>query len=278
MSVAIRRLDAPDTFEVELAALAAEGLLGRARRLLGEAEEPEITPEAVGRALRAVMRACRQRDVSGRPLVWNAYTLFLAEDDRDRLRPLEALLTRGLLAAMEEERARLGAGMVGSPALRLLCDPSAPLAPGRIVIRARFEPDREELPLPRPGELTVRSPEPAPAVEPTRRVPETPAGALRLRWGGAEATLGLGLTRLGRPHPDAPAGFLPLTGADSRVNRVQLALDVAADQVTILRPPEANPVVVDGALIPPGGRLVIQHLPVRVSLSGDALTLVLERA
>ncbi len=272
---AVRRVSGQDTFEIDLGQLAAEGLLGRARRLLAAAED-EITPEQVGRAVVAVMRACKQRHVDGRPLVWNAYTIFLSLDDHETLRPLERALHEGLLGAVTQERARLRADMVGPVELRLRCDREAPLARGRLVVRARFEPGRlDEIVA---GDLTIRAPEPAAAVEPTRRVAEQ-SGRLRLRWLDQTQALPLGQTLLlGRPHPSPPAGFVPLLGADSRCNRVQLQIVADAEIVTFTRPPDANPVQVDGALLAPGARLVVQHLPVTVVLSGGALTLRVERA
>lgn len=267
-----------DRFEVDFADLAAEGILGRARRLLGT-DEVEVTPEFVGRAVREVMRACRQRHVDGRRIVWNEYVIFLSSEDRERLRPLDGVLTAGLLAAVRQERDRLGADMVGEPVLRIRCDRDAPLQPGTAVIRPRFEPDR------RTGadaddEITVRAPEFTPD-EATGRVPEPEAGPrLRLCWLEHSALLAPGRpVRLGRPHPGAPAGdFVALTGADSRINRVQLAISAEDGVLTISRASEGNPVVVDGHLVQPGGKLAITRLPVSIALSGDALTLTLERA
>lgn len=270
---AIRR-EGPDGFEIELRALATGGLLDRARRLL-DPEDPEITPERVGLALRAVMGRCRQRQVDGGRLVWNDYTVFLALADHETLRPLAASMSEGLLRTLEQERARLGASLVGPLVVRLRCDRDAPLEPGRAFVRARFEPVTATTPA--PGELTLRAPELQAGMDKTRRVAEA-LSAVRLCWLDQRRLLPLGETRLGRPHEGAPPGFLPLLGADAHVNRVQLHLIIEGERVAVHRPPDANPVVVDGAPLAPGAKLALERLPASLALSGGALTLRLERA
>lgn len=272
---AVRPAEGKDTFEVDLGQLATEGLLGRARRLIGS-EDTEATPELIGRAVRAVMGRCRQRHVDGRPLVWNVYTIFLSTEDHETLRPLERALSEGLLSALEDERTRLGADVVGPLDVLVRCDRDAALSAGFAVIRAHFEQGRPEASA-APSDQTLRAPEPLDGVEPTRRVAEH-EGGLRLSWLDQSVSFPVGQTLLiGRPHPGAPLGFVPLQGADSRVNRVQLQISADADAVTFVRPDDANPVQVDGALISRGARLVVVLLPVTITLSAGALTLRLER-
>ncbi|HLL24777.1 MAG TPA: hypothetical protein VK427_21740, partial [Kofleriaceae bacterium] len=56
----------------------------------------QIDPYLIAQAIAAVMRECRVRSATGRPIVWNDYRLVLARKDFDLIRPLQAILERDL--------------------------------------------------------------------------------------------------------------------------------------------------------------------------------------
>jgi hypothetical protein len=97
-------------------------------------------------------------------------------------------------------------------------------------------------------------------------------------WQGGAARLVSGVrTVLGRPHADPPPGFLPLTGASTRISKQQAWLIPGIGHVVLGRPDGANPVEVGGALVAAGQEVRVTALPAEVSLSRGDLVLLLSR-
>ena len=271
---------APDRFRVDFARLAQAGLLGRLRGMLSAAPV-SVDPYKIGQAVGAVMAQSTERDVHGRLLVWNAFKVYLSRSDHDRLRPLQGRLRAGLDALIRQQLDALDAETVGDPVVRVMVDEEIdlPVGVGEVVV-AYVE--NRAIAAPVDGEVTVRvrrAPRPAPLPASTQRVPEPEqVGALVLRWSGGSHRVAPGQRVLiGRPHPEPPEGFIPLTGASNRINSIQLTIDNAADGVVLSRPARANPVAIQGHPLQPGGRLVLQEDAVQIDLSSGELALTLRR-
>ena len=171
---------------------------------------------------------------------------------------------------------------MGDPVVRVLFDEEADLEQGIGEIVVAYV-ENKDIAAPTDAEVTVRVRQltpPAPRLtENTERVgdPEV-TGALRLTWPEGEAFIAPGRrVQLGRPHGQPPEHFISLTGATTRINSVQLAIENGADGVVISRPVRANPVQIAGRLLQPGGRMVLGEAAVEIVLSSGELTLSLSR-
>jgi hypothetical protein len=266
----------PQTFHVEWATLAGGlALLRRGRKV-------SVDPFLVARAVKAAMRACPNRTATGSPLVWNDYAVFLDLGDWTRIKKLEATLVRDLGGVAEQQLAALGAEMVGPLNVRLIRDESGSVRPGGAVIKADFI-EQERLSPADPSELTVRVGRPmsagalgAPA---TVRVPDGDnGGGLLVEWPRGSASVAPG-TRivLGRAHRPSSPGFVPLSGASTRINKRQLWIEAGAGGAIIGRFSQANPVEVAGRLIQKGGQIAVDRFPLDVSLSSGELSLTVHR-
>jgi hypothetical protein len=270
------RPDGVDQFRVVFAELA------RLRR--GQAVH--IDPFLIAQAIAQVMHACQVRSAAGRPIVWNDYRLILARRDFDRIRPLQGLLERDLRTVLAQEAKTREAELVGELHVTVVFDEADELAEGDGVVRVAFVPT-DQLQVPRAGEMTVRFDSWAAAGEIAVHAPgptdtvivedSTMSSSHLLRWPGGEASVGVGATRvIGRPHPDAPAHFVALTGADAKVNKQHLWIAAAPASVRIGRFARANPVHVNGQAVG-AGEEVEAALPVEISLSRGALVLTVQR-
>jgi hypothetical protein len=127
------------------------------------------------------------------------------------------------------------------------------------------------------GEIAARAPK---GPDDTLFVDDSANDAARgvLRWPGGEAAIALGATMiLGRPHPGAPAHFVPLTGASGKVNKQHLWIAVGTTTARIGRFANANPVHVNDAAVGLGADVEVE-LPAEVSLSRGDLVLTLSRS
>jgi FhaA, N-terminal domain len=268
----------PSAFQVDWAALKA------GRNPWKRAGKIAVDPFLVAKAVKEVMRLCPNRTATGEPLVWNDYSVFLDIADWTRIKKLEGTLVRDLGGVVEKELAGMKAEMVGPLNVRLLRDESGNVRPGGGVVKADFTEARK-LAKPDPTEMTVRIGKPAaPSLTdlPTERVPEMPltdgGSALRVKWERGSATL-TGGTRmvLGRPHQPSSPGFVPLTGAASKINKRHLWIEGGGGGVIIGRFSEANPVEVAGRLVQRGGQIAVDKFPVQVTLSNGEMKLTIDR-
>jgi hypothetical protein len=266
----------PSAFQVDWTALRA------GRNPWKRARRATVDPFLVAKAVKQVMRYCPNRTATGGPLVWNDYAVFLDLGDWTRIKKLEHTLGRDLGGVVEKELSVLKAEMVGPLNVRLLRDESGNVRPGTGVLKAEFT-EAARLAPPDPAEMTVRVGKPAaPSLTdpPTERVPEIPAGGARLRvhWGRGTATVAAGARIvLGRPHQPASPGFVPLTGAASKINKRQLWIEAGGGGVIIGRFSEANPVEVGGRLVQQGGQIAVDRFPVQVTLSNGEMALTIDR-
>jgi hypothetical protein len=98
-----------------------------------------------------------------------------------------------------------------------------------------------------------------------------------LQWAGGEARLDLGVTVVvGRPHPEAPANFVALTGAGAKVNKQQFWIALGTSGVRVGRLANANPVHVNGQPVTASQELEAA-LPAEISLSRGDLVLTVRR-
>ena len=81
----------------------------------------------------------------------------------------------------------------------------------------------------------------------------------------------------GRPHKAPSPGFVPLTGAGTKINKRQLWVEAGGGGVIVGRFSEANPVEVAGRLVQPGGQIAVDRFPVDVSLSNGEMKLTIDR-
>ncbi|HVR69961.1 MAG TPA: FhaA domain-containing protein [Vicinamibacteria bacterium] len=241
-----------------------------------------VDPFLVAKAVKEVMRQCPNRTATGGPLVWNDYAVFLDIADWTRIKKLESTLVRDLGGVVEKELATLKAEMVGPLNVRLLRDESGNVRPGTGVIKADFA-EAARLAAPDPAEMTVRVGKPVTRSLtdlPTERVPEMVADGSRLsvNWEKGSTTV-TGGTRvvLGRPHQPASPGFVPLTGAASKINKRHLWIEAGGGGVIIGRFSQANPVEVAGRLVQQGGQIAVDHFPVQVTLSNGEMQLTIDR-
>jgi hypothetical protein len=267
--------DGLDQFRVRFAELA------RVRR--GEALQ--IDPYLIAQAIGLVMRECNVRSALGKPLVWNEYRMILSRRDFDLIRPLQAPLERDLKTVLAHEARAREAELVGELRVTVVFDEADELAQAEGVVRVAFVPT-EKLAAPRPGEMTMRLDSWAVAGEIAVRPPaptdtvivedQTTPGHV-VFWVGGSAPLALGTTVvIGRPHPDAPAHFIALTGAGSKVNKQHAWLAATPQALRIGRFAKANPVHVNGQPIAAGEDLEVA-LPAEVSLSRGDFVLTIQR-
>lgn len=275
MSALTRDEHDPQTFQVDWPALKA-GLNPWKRH-----RKVAVDPFLVAKAIKAVMAECRDRTATGSPLVWNDYAVFLDLTDWSRIKKLETTLARDLGGVVEKELQVKKAEMVGPLNVRLVRDESGSVREGGAIIRGDFT-ETERLAPADPNEMTVRVGRvQRPLAMPTLRVPEAaPNGAagLRVEWprGDAKVPDGSRIV-LGRPHKPASPGFVPLTGASTKINKRHLWIEAGAGGVIIGRFSEANPVQVAGRLIQSGGQIAVDRFPLDVTLSNGEMSLTIHR-
>ncbi|MBA3455999.1 MAG: DUF3662 domain-containing protein [Deltaproteobacteria bacterium] len=249
----------------------------------------QVDPFLIARAIAAVMRECTVRSAAGRSILWNEYRMVLARQDFDLVRSLQGPLEKDLQQVLTQEAAAREADLVGEPRITVVFDESDELAAGQGVVRVAFVPT-ERLVQPRAGEMTVRLDSWAVAGEIVARAPKAPtdtmfvddsagAGGERctLQWPGGEARLEVGVTIVvGRPHAEAPARFISLTGAGAKVNKQHFWIALGTSTVRVGRFATANPVHVNGQAVVAAEELEAP-LPVEISLSRGDLILTVRR-
>lgn len=259
------------------------GELAKVRR----GEPVQIDPFLIAQAIGVVMRECTVRSAAGKPIVWNDYRLIMARSDFERIRPLQTLLERDLKTVLAQEATSRKAELVGELRITVVPDEADELEPASGVVRVGFVPT-EKLAAPRAGEMTMRldawaaageiiAKAPAPGTD-TLIVDDAGSGdRCSVYWAGGRASLPLNTTVIvGRPHPDAPAQFIALTGARSTVNKQHLFLVATATTVRVGRFAKANPVHVNGTAITAGEEVEVP-LPAEVSLSRGDFTFTVQR-
>ncbi len=260
-----------------------------------------VDPFSVAQVLDSVMQCAQQRSVQGKVLVWNEYRVFLARADHEGLEAVAADISVDLERVLAKRLREMDGEIVGDRIYaRLIVDEADQVRPGTAIVRATFLAEEDEVEAPVAGEMTVRfrpnaggtelddvlvdaptditSPKTGPTQrvdDPSPNVSRRPTVSLQWEGGGERLAVGIRYT-LGRPHESAVTGFVSLTGASNKISRRHVWIEVQKDGVKIGRPSEANPVQVDGQLIPPGGEMYCQP-PVTVSLSRGALDLCLEQ-
>lgn len=238
-----------------------------------------VDPFAICQAVVEIMRQASMRAASGRRLLWNGYRVVLAAADYEPLRALDSRLRGDIEQALTGEAARLDAELVGTIHVDVVADESGELAAGEAVIRADFvEPPARASASP---DITIRAHASMWAGEIDSGDPDSTVrdgGLVQvaqcvLSWPGHQMVLPAGVrTVLGRPHAGAPAGFLALTGASTRINKQQLWVMPGLGQVVLGRMQGGNPVEVGGTLVSSGEEISVGNLPVDVSLSrGDLI-------
>jgi len=241
-----------------------------------------VDPFLVAKAVKEAMKLCPHRTATGSPLGWNDYSVFMDLEDWTRVKKLETTLVRDLGGVVEKELARLKAEMVGPLNVRLLRDESGNVRPGAAVLKADFS-SAERLAPPDPNEMTVRVGRPSPmplADPPTERVSGVvPDGSrLRVEWDSGSTSVPVGVRAVfGRPHKAPSPGFVPLTGAGTKINKRQLWVEAGGGGVIVGRFSEANPVEVAGRLVQPGGQIAVDRFPVDVTLSNGEMKLTIDR-
>jgi hypothetical protein len=252
-------------------------------------EKVLIDPFLVAKAVKLVMGECRQQTAAGKPLVWNDYAVFMDLNDWEHIKKLESTLTRDLGGVVEKHLKKMKAEMVGPLTVRLLRDEGGSVRGGGAVIKVDFhegEPaaalDASEMTVriggklaPSLTDLTQRVPDAAVITSEDPNSPET----LRVSWSGGAATVRVGgRVVFGRPHPAPARGFVPLTGAGTKVNKRQLWIEAGGEGDAVIgRLSDANPVEVNGRLLQAGGQISIDEFPAEISLSSGEMTLRLER-
>jgi hypothetical protein len=273
------RKEGVDQFRVGFAELA------RVKR----GEPVQVDPFLIARAIALVMRECTVRSAAGRPILWNEYRMILARRDFELVRSLQGPLERDLRGVLVQEAKARASELVGELRVTVVFDEADELPAGQGVVRVAFVPT-EKLAMARAGEMTVRLDGWAVAGEIAARTPKAPADTVfvddstggaadrcMLRWSGGEVPLALGATVVvGRPHPDAPAHFVSLTGAGAKVNKQHLWIAVGTSSVRIGRLANANPVHVNGQLVAASHEVEVA-LPAEVSLSRGDLVLTVRR-
>jgi len=267
--------DGIDQFRVRFAELA------KVRR----GEPVHIDPYLIAQAIAHVMRECAVRSALGKPLVWNEYRIILARRDFDAIRPLQGPLERDLKTVLAQEARTRQAELVGELRVTVVFDEADELAAAEGVVRVGFVPT-EKLTAPKPGEMTMRLDSWAVSGEIAVRqasptdtviVDDQTAPGHALYWAGGSAPLPLGTTVVvGRPHPEAPAHFIALTGAGAKVNKQHFWIAATAGSVRIGRFAKANPLHVNGQPIAAGEDLEVV-LPAEVSLSRGDFVLTVQR-
>lgn len=272
------RKESVDQFRVSFAELA------KAKR----GEIVQVDPFLIARAVSLVMRECTVRSAAGRSILWNEYRVILARQDFDLVRSLQGPLEKDLQQVLAQEAKAREADLVGALRITVVFDEGDELPAGQGVVRVAFVPT-ERLVQPRAGEMTVRLDGWAVAGEIVARAPNAPADTMfvddsaaggdrcTLQWPGGEVKLELGATRMvGRPHPEAPAGFLALTGAGAKVNKQHFWIALGPSSVRVGRLATANPVHVNGQAVA-AGEEIEAPLPAEISLSRGDLVLTVRR-
>jgi hypothetical protein len=245
-----------------------------------------VDPFLVAKAVRGVMRQCTHQTAAGKPLVWNEYSVFLELSDWEHVKKLESTLVRDLGGIVEKEINKLKAEMVGAFNVRLLRDEGGSVRPGYAIVKVDFseveKPVAADL-----GEMTVRINTPLGRTVldmQTQNLPDVvnPEGEgpeeLKVTWSEGETTIrGGARVVLGRPHTGETPGFVPLTGANTKINKRQVWIEAEDGGAVIGRLSDANPVEVNGRLLQAGGQIDVDTLPVQISLSSGELHLTVER-
>lgn len=273
------RKDSVDQFRVEFAALA------RVKR----GEPVQVDPFLIARAIALIMRECSARSAAGRPILWNEYRMILARRDFELVRSLQGPLERDLRTVLAQEAKARASELVGELRVSVVFDEADELPAGQGVVRVAFAPT-EKLAAARAGEMTVRLDGWVVAGEIAARTPagladtvfvdDSTGGAgdrCVLRWSDGEAALALGATIVvGRPHADAPAHFVSLTGAGAKVNKQHFWIAVGTSTARIGRLANANPVHVNGRAVAASEDVEVA-LPAEISLSRGDLVLTVRR-
>jgi hypothetical protein len=258
------------------------GELARVKR----GEPVQIDPFLIAQAIGLVMRECTVRSAAGKPIAWNEYRLVMARGDYERIRPLQSILERDLQAVLAQEAAARRAELVGALRITVVPDEADELEHAAGVVRVAFVPT-EKLSAARSGEMTMRLDAWAAAGEIVAKAPkpgsdtvfvDDAAGGDRcaVYWAGGRATLPRNTTVvIGRPHPDAPAQFISLTGAGPTVNKQHCFVIATATSVRVGRFPKANPVHVNGQAVTAGEEIEVP-LPAEISLSRGDFTLTIQ--
>ncbi len=244
-------------------------------------EQVQVDPHLISEALCAVMRRCTVRDARGDALVWNEYKIFLARADHSRLRPLETRLHGDLPGLLHEQLLEQKADLVGDLCVRLMVDEAGDVEESNAIVLVGFVPNKD-LASSSDDEVTVRVNKQGRRVAEaanTQRIEEPASGdGVHIVMAQGRRFLPAGTrVMIGRPHPNAPPNFLALAGADKTINKRQLWLEADEHGVIVGRMSNANPVQVNGRLVQPGGELLVEALPVELSLSNGGITLQLER-
>jgi hypothetical protein len=267
--------DGIDQFRVKFAELA------RVRR----GEQVHVDPYLIAQAIGLVMRECNVRSALAKPIVWNEYRVILARRDFDAIRPLQAPLERDLKTVLAQEARAREAELVGELRVTVVFDEADELSAGEGVVRVGFVPT-EKLAAPKAGEMTMRldswavsgeiAVRPASPTDTVIVEDQTAPGHV-LYWAGGSAPVPLGATVVvGRPHDEAPAHFIALAGAGSKVNKQHFWITATPNSLRIGRFAKANPVHVNGQPIAAGEDLEVA-LPAEVSLSRGDFVLTVQR-
>jgi hypothetical protein len=266
----------PNVFQVDWSAVRA------GRNPWKRGDQAAVDPFIVAKAVKLAMKLCPHKTATGTPLVWNDYTVFMDLEDWTRVKKLESTLVRDLGGVVEKELATLKAEMVGPLNVRLLRDESGNVRPGTALLKADFSA-ADRLAAPDANEMTVRVGRPGAvplADPPTERVAGVvPDGSrLTVEWDGGSTAVPPGIRAVfGRPHKGSSPGFVPLTGAGTKINKRQLWVESGGGGVIVGRFSEANPVEVSGRLVQPGGQIAVNRFPVEVTLSNGEMKLTIDR-
>lgn len=266
----------PNVFQVDWSAVRA------GRNPWKRGSPAAVDPFIVAKAVKLAMKSCPHKTATGAPLVWNDYTVFMDLEDWTRVKKLESTLVRDLGGVVEKELANLKAEMVGPLSVRLLRDESGNVRPGTALLKADFS-SADRLAPPDANEMTVRvgKPKPVPAADPpTERVAGVVPDGSRLTvvWAGGSTAVPPGIRAVfGRPHKGSSPGFVPLTGAGTKINKRQLWVESGGGGVIVGRFSAANPVEVSGRLVQPGGQIAVNRFPVEVTLSNGEMKLTIDR-
>jgi hypothetical protein len=266
----------PNVFQVDWSAVRA------GRNPWKRGSQAAVDPFIVAKAVKLAMKLCPHKTATGAPLVWNDYAVFMDLEDWTRVKKLESTLVRDLGGVVEKELANLKAEMVGPLNVRLLRDESGNVRPGTALLKADFSA-ADRLAPPDANEMTVRVGRPGAvplADPPTERVAGVvPDGArLTVEWDGGSTAVPPGIRAVfGRPHKGSSPGFVPLTGAGTKINKRQLWVESGGGGVIVGRFSEANPVEVSGRLVQPGGQIAVNRFPVEVTLSNGDMKLTIDR-
>ncbi len=249
----------------------------------------QVDPFLIARAVALVMRECTVRSAAGRSILWNEYRVILARKDFELVRSLQGPLEKDLQQVLTQEAKAREADLVGALRITVVFDEADELPIGQGVVRVGFVPT-ERLVQPRAGEMTVRLDGWAVAGEIAAQVPKASPDTMFvddsagvggdrcvLQWAGGEAKLDVGATVVvGRPHPEAPANFIALTGAGAKVNKQHFWIARGTSSIRVGRLASANPVHVNGQPVA-ASQEIEAALPAEISLSRGDLVLTVRR-